>query len=53
MAKRIGERCHVVLTDRQRGVLEHISSRSGLPRSELIRRAIDQYISKYRKEKKT
>jgi Ribbon-helix-helix protein, copG family len=37
----IGRRIQINVTDRQLAVLRHESARSGLPVSELIRRAID------------
>ena len=44
-------RTSIVLTEHQRETLRAISKETGLPFSEIIRRAIDAYIQQYRRKK--
>lgn len=45
------ERVHINLTDLQRQRLEKTSQHTGLNRSELIRRAIDDYLDTQEKKR--
>lgn len=39
-----GVRLHVIVTSPQHQALAHITNRTGLPMSEVLRRAIDRYL---------
>lgn len=43
------DRLNIHLADRQIKALAKISQRSGLPRAELVRRAIDEYLDRVSK----
>ena len=45
-------RTNIYLTDKQKALLERLSERTGAPVAELIRRAIDNYLTMRRKELK-
>lgn len=44
-----GHRVHVILTGPQYKATKRLSEKSGLGTSEIIRRAIDEYLGKLRK----
>ncbi|MCK5318054.1 MAG: ribbon-helix-helix protein, CopG family [Anaerolineales bacterium] len=45
-----GHRVHVILTDPQYKGVNRLSDKSGLGVSELIRRAVDDYLAKAKKK---
>ncbi len=45
-------RMNIYLSDEQKGKLEKLSDRTGAPVAELIRRAIDAYLTSRKKELK-
>ena len=45
-------RMNVYLNEKQKEVLERLSDKTGAPVAELIRRAIDQYLTTRKKELK-
>jgi hypothetical protein len=45
-------RMNVYLNDKQKKALEKLSGKTGAPVAELIRRAIDQYLTSRKKELK-
>ena len=45
-------RTNIYLTDKQKALLERLSERTGAPVAELIRRAIDSYLTMRKKELK-
>jgi predicted DNA-binding protein len=45
-------RMNIYLTKEQKNVLEKLSAKSGAPVAELIRRAVDQYLTMRKKELK-
>lgn len=52
MASMVKLRMNVYLNEEQKKVLERLSAKSGAPVAELIRRAIDQYLTSRKKELK-